>query len=331
MGATFPTGVGARLRLGAYQAARAFPRRHALVAARRRISCWMLVALRWRRALTGTAGAPGMLPRSAQPAGRSPWQVHLHLRVAPGSAEPRRPSPCTMLRARRPAEVHAAPAFRPTQALQQCYRSRVSARSGGTHGIETHGRDTSGGHTSGTGLPAALRSRLRGGETAAPSALSTTPKLAIAAMYPGARAAGLTVTRLSVQRAPATGAAQAQPVAPRRRCAQASTPQALQFLVPRAAAVIDAFFSASPELAWRTRAASPSASAASQQERSQQTTGTRSATSMQELPAEFAAAPAAIATLRAYTLDPVFADRLAEDVIRRIDRRLRIERERRGL
>jgi hypothetical protein len=35
--------------------------------------------------------------------------------------------------------------------------------------------------------------------------------------------------------------------------------------------------------------------------------------------------------VRATDLDPVVADRLAEDVIRRIDRRARIERERRGL
>jgi hypothetical protein len=35
--------------------------------------------------------------------------------------------------------------------------------------------------------------------------------------------------------------------------------------------------------------------------------------------------------VRATALDPVLADRLADDVIRRIDRRARIERERRSL
>jgi hypothetical protein len=34
---------------------------------------------------------------------------------------------------------------------------------------------------------------------------------------------------------------------------------------------------------------------------------------------------------RAVALDPALAERLADDVIRRIDRRARIERERRGL
>jgi hypothetical protein len=37
------------------------------------------------------------------------------------------------------------------------------------------------------------------------------------------------------------------------------------------------------------------------------------------------------AVVRATALDPFLADRLAEDVIRRIERRIRIERERRGL
>jgi hypothetical protein len=34
---------------------------------------------------------------------------------------------------------------------------------------------------------------------------------------------------------------------------------------------------------------------------------------------------------RALALDPAFTERLAEDVLRKVDKRLRIERERRGL
>lgn len=41
--------------------------------------------------------------------------------------------------------------------------------------------------------------------------------------------------------------------------------------------------------------------------------------------------PAVRTALRSQPLDPAYVDRLADDVIRRIDHRLRIERERRGL
>jgi hypothetical protein len=42
-------------------------------------------------------------------------------------------------------------------------------------------------------------------------------------------------------------------------------------------------------------------------------------------------APHIRAAIRAQVLDPALVERLADDVIRRIDRRARIERERRGL
>lgn len=43
-------------------------------------------------------------------------------------------------------------------------------------------------------------------------------------------------------------------------------------------------------------------------------------------------APArAVPPLRATVLDPALADRLVDDVVRRVEKRLRIERERRGL
>jgi hypothetical protein len=86
----------------------------------------------------------------------------------------------------------------------------------------------------------------------------------------------------------------------------------------------------SPELVWRSSAAGPgpatepgSAHATSLQSRAQ------APQHSQPLIAQGRGSDPSV--IRATMLDPAVADRFADDVIRRMERRVRIERERRGL
>jgi hypothetical protein len=79
-----------------------------------------------------------------------------------------------------------------------------------------------------------------------------------------------------------------------------------------------------PEMVWRTGSRPGSSSPA-------QEGIVSSETSVAALQAKHSSRPEPAAALAATTLHPQVLDRLAEDVIRRVERRVRIERERRGL
>jgi hypothetical protein len=81
----------------------------------------------------------------------------------------------------------------------------------------------------------------------------------------------------------------------------------------------------SPELVWRTREPTP---ADTFEPLHAQANNLPPARPTPEPTVEIKLPPEAQTTQR---LDPALVDRVADDVIRRIDRRLRIERERRGL
>jgi hypothetical protein len=100
--------------------------------------------------------------------------------------------------------------------------------------------------------------------------------------------------------------------------------QALQSVASRPASAVDAFATRSPELAWRVREPAPMAAPGPAQAEPVPTRHTHAGTEPDDVPAVRTA-------LRSQPLDPAYVDRLADDVIRRIDHRLRIERERRGL
>lgn len=85
-------------------------------------------------------------------------------------------------------------------------------------------------------------------------------------------------------------------------------------------------------LAWRTQeAGSTAAKRATIHEQEQSERSAATAAAAAHVQSVEAAAVSAKAAARAMTLDAAFVDRLAEDVMRRMERRVRIERERRGL
>jgi len=90
----------------------------------------------------------------------------------------------------------------------------------------------------------------------------------------------------------------------------------------------------SPGLVWRTHAAHEN-SVANRRPGGQPTFGSVASptqpASARVAPAQLAQTPAAKLAVRLASLDPALVDRLADDVIRRVERRVRIERERRGI
>lgn len=85
----------------------------------------------------------------------------------------------------------------------------------------------------------------------------------------------------------------------------------------------------SPALVWRRSEREPVESRSDAQRTPARDPAIASPAPLQDI--ESIAVRHAGSVLRSQPLDPAFVDRIAEDVVRRIDRRLRIERERRGL
>ena len=108
--------------------------------------------------------------------------------------------------------------------------------------------------------------------------------------------------------------------------------QAAQSAASPSPSAIDAFATRSPELVWRTHEPPAADASGSTQGQPASASSTRATSATPAPNAESSDDTQAVrAALRTQSFDPAFVNRVADDVIRRIDHRLRIERERRGL
>lgn len=304
------SGATVRLQLRACGAARAFVRRRSLRNARRLGVLWRPVALRWRRAMALAARAPGALRSGTQNIARSPWHVHMHLRMEVGSAPQG---------SRRTTHRPQGDPMRARQVLPQRELRQSNSRAS----------------TSNAAVPrrvvTAQTSMRRPNPQVAPTMASTrlasiTRQPPMALMQLGPRPFVAT-QRTEVRE---SAASRPTPHAVALRLHRSHQPQVLHPVASRPPSANAAFATRSPDLVWRAREPTPAEPFESTQAQTANAPS-RPATATPERPAEFDNTPAAGTALRTQPLDPVLVERLTDDVIRRIDRRLRIERERRGL
>jgi hypothetical protein len=305
-------GATTRLQMRACRAARAFARRRMVRRSRRQRLSWRPIALRWRRAMALAARSSGALKTRMQRSGRSTWQVHMHLRVAAGVAPQRDP------------RTTARPAVEPTRALSVVPKvwpqpPRNDSRASADNATASKPR-------SGAGA-AMIRPIMRVVPTMTSQRATPAKRLPpMATMQLRPRPSAAQVPQSPESRAPVTGGSVAQP--PTLRLHRSHQPQTAHRVAPHPPSAIDAFMTRSPELVWRTREPTP---ADTFEPLHAQANNQPPARPTPEQTVEVKLPPEARIALRSQHLDPAFVDRVADDVIRRIDRRLRIERERRGL
>jgi len=308
-----------QLRLRACHAARKFVRRRA---SRSRRCPWRPIALRWRRGpAVATSGREAMRGR----VGMDAMQMHVHLSFAhPAIAMGgMRAPPASRVSA--PArfamrEVETAPApslsshmarahanVVQTHRVIQAYRVPVIGRASSPVASQRP-RPTAMQPDAGTRVAAALRAQAV--PPLAPLRRAGASPSRYGDMNPHAVAPRTTALRAIPRAAPAMhGATPSAPVSPHAMVRQPE-------LVWRAPAAASTAPDARPVATARTPSAAIDA------------TSPRPASAGIEAPVDAARVHAAV---RAQVLDPALAERLADDVIRRIEHRARIERERRGL
>ena len=267
----------------------------------------MPVVLRWRR-----VGAPGpaaarALRSGASRADRASWQLHLHLRVESLAAakEATRGTP----------RAHA-PMLRPRQVSTEMRHS-----SGRIDAIAARATRTRG---------TAWASAPRLDAQIAPAMMSTrtAPKrqLPMATMQPGSRGSVSPSSRVRAA-SPAGNAGQPMPL--RLRLSPVAAPNATRSNAAGHLSIGGALPTRSPDLVWRMR--EPADANEHTQPQATNAHAARGETAAPEPSTDRTSARTALPALPALAPDPTFVDRVTEGVLRRIDRRLRIERERRGL
>lgn len=305
----------ARLQMRACRAARAFACRRIVRRSRRQRMPWRPVVLLWQRAVALAGRAPGVLGSATQPVGRSPWQLHLHLQVDAGAA----PQPGTRTTPNAQAATKRAPNM-PTELRRESQRN--DPRTSASDATITKSRDTA--------RTAVLRPSVRVVPKLATIRAETRRRPPVATMQLRPRPSAPSGARLTEGRASVTSRPATQPVTLRRQRPHQS--KAANSVAARKVSAIAAFATRSPDLVWRTREPTPTDTIESTEAQvTNPPPPARAESATLEPPTEFPNAQAAHTALRTQPLDPTFVDRVADDVIRRIDRHLRIERERRGL
>jgi len=301
-----------RLQMRACSAARAFARRRMVRRSRRQRLPWRPIALRWRRAMALAARTSGAMKTRMQRSDRPTWQVHMHLRADAGVAPQRDP------------RTTARPSAEPTHALRVVPKvwlqpPRNDSRANADNATASKQR-------SGAGI-AMLRPIMRVVPTmTSPRATPAKRLPSMATIQLRPRPSAAQVPQSPESRAPVTGGSVAQPSA--LRLHRSHQPKTAHRVAPRPPSAIGAFMTRSPELVWRTREPTPADTFELPHAKAN---NLPPAHPTPEQTVEVKLPPEAQTTLRSQHLDPAFVDRVADDVIRRIDRRLRIERERRGL
>lgn len=299
---------GATLRMQACGAAKAFSRRRMGRKSRRRRMPWVPIALRWRRVVAMAVRVPGRtgaLRSAMRLVCRSTTNLHMHLQVnaAPAQQGGARTTPRLHDASRR--ALHAAP-------VEMSRQSSLSdARANAGKAIMSKPQSTT----------AILRPSTRvASVTMSARATPVKRHISIAKMQLGQRASASSMPEAHV---PVVGRPGALLMLPRSLRA----PQIARFVASSQSKPICAFATRSPDLVWCTRA--PPQVDIDRPPHAQ--TSTPTALQAPGHKVELETLPDARAILRTQTIDPAFVDHVADDVIRRIDRRLRIERERRGL
>lgn len=310
------------LRLRAGWAAHAFARRRMLRRVMRRWMPWISPALRWRRAAAVAVAVAERVPemlRSPQPLVTSSWQLHMHFRVY-GSAPPRRSATRSHPHAEPKSAVHVVRARmrRLPQRSEQQWRATTvllwmargnprmeSVRPGMRH--------------------AAAIASLR------PYATRSLPVATRQGHLHPSTAPVAAMARSVEWRVPAASRVATAPASPRPHPSQARTPQTWRVTAASVPSLLELLAKRSPDLVWRARKSIPEGHVdATPSQAIEAGSGSRP-NEARESKADRHPAAAAQTALITHPIDSTFVDRLADDVIRRIDRRVRIERERKGL
>jgi hypothetical protein len=254
-----------------------------------------------------------------QRVGHPPLQVRMQLRMQVGAA-PQRGMRTMAGRSVEPGRaLHAVPAAMRRQPPAD------NAGAGAGEAVASHARGLQGVAGPGPSLRAPPTMTL---PRATPEKRPP-PMLTRAA---GPRPLASLAARRSEGHGPAAAGAAAQPSM--RWLHRSHRLQAMQPVASRPPAAVAAFAMRSPDLAWRAREPAPVAVPATVQAEPVHTHA------MHAMHARQATAGSSVepddvqavrTAFRNQPLDPAYVDRLVDDVIRRIDHRLRIERERRGL